>query len=193
MSNDAVLQILQDKTLEIEKVANIYEQNRDNKEIESMVAMNLSLRTSVYDTNLEKSDTMIGLLEQLSTSKSMEARWAVAKNPHTPVWVLENLANDEVNLVRALVATNVNTPTKILEKFFNDEKIVRDGLSGNSHTPLKLLAILCKDNDKMVRLRVAENKATSKAILEQLSLDSVEDVKKAAQKSLANPITKEEA
>lgn len=191
MSNDALLQILQDKTLDIKEVAKIYEENKGNLPIESMVAMNLSLRTSVYDKNLEKSDTMIDLLEQLSTSKSMEARWAVAKNPHTPLWVLENLAKDEVNLVRALVATNDNTPAKILEKFFSDEKIVRDGLSGNTNTPLKLLAILCKDNDKMVRLRVAENKASSKAILEQLALDSVEDVKKAALKNLATPTNKE--
>jgi hypothetical protein len=193
MSNDAILQILQDKTLDIKKVAAIYEENKNNLPIESMVAMNLSLRTSVYDKELEKSDTIIGLLEQLATSKSMEARWAVAKNPHTPIYVLETLAKDEINLVRALVATNANTPAKILEKFFNDEKIVRDGLSGNMNTPLKLLAILCKDTDKMVRLRVAENKASSKAILEQLSLDSVEDVKKAAQKNLANPITKEDS
>ena len=191
MSNDALLQILQDKTLDIKEVAKIYEENKGNLPIESMVAMNLSLRTSVYDKNLEKSDTMIDLLEQLSTSKSMEARWAVAKNPHPPLWVLENLAKDEVNLVRALVATNDNTPAKILEKFFSDEKIVRDGLSGNGNTPLKLLAILCKDNDKMVRLRVAENKASSKAILEQLALDSVEDVKKAALKNLATPTNKE--
>lgn len=192
MSNEQLLDSLQDKTLDIKEVAKLYEANKGNQEIESMVAMNLSLRTSVYDKNLEKSDTMTALLEQLAHSKSMEARWAVAKNPHTPIYVLEILAKDEVNLVRALVATNENTPAKILEKFFNDEKIVRDGLSGNGNTPLKLLVILCKDNDKMVRLRVAENKATSKAILEQLQNDAIEDIRKAAQKNLALKENKEE-
>lgn len=192
MSNEQLLDSLQDKTLDIKEVAKLYEANKGNQEIESMVAMNLSLRTSVYDKNLEKSDTMTALLEQLAHSKSMEARWAVAKNPHTPIYVLEILAKDEVNLVRALVATNENTPAKILEKFFNDEKIVRDGLSGNGNTPLKLLAILCKDNDKMVRLRVAENKAASKAILEQLQNDAIEDIRKAAQKNLALKENKEE-
>jgi hypothetical protein len=191
MPNSVLLEILQDKTLDIQNVAQIYKENQNNKEIESMVAMNLSLRTSVYDKNLEKSETMIELLEQLACSSSMEARWAVAKNPHTPTNTLLILAQDEVNLVRALVATNPNTPSKILEKFFHDEKIVRDGLSGNENTPLKLLAILAKDNDKMVRLRVAHNQATSKEILQQLCEDEIQNVKTAAQKRLDCPIKEE--
>lgn len=191
MPNSVLLEILQDKTLDIQKVAQIYKENENNKEIESMVAMNLSLRTSVYDKNLQKSETMIGLLEQLAFSSSMEARWAVAKNPHTPTNTLLMLAQDEVNLVRALVATNPNTPSKILEKFFHDEKIVRDGLSGNENTPLKLLAILAKDNDKMVRLRVVNNQATSKEILLQLCEDEIFNVKTAAQKRLDCTIKEE--
>lgn len=188
MSNSLLLEMLQDKTLDIQKVAEIYKENQHDEEVESYVAMNLSLRTSVYDKTLEKSETMVALLEQLAYSSSMEARWAVAKNPHTPTDTLMYLSKDDINLVRALVATNANTPSKILEHFFHDEKIVRDGLSGNENTPLKLLAILAKDTDKMVRLRVANNVATSTSVLKQLCEDEVESVQTAAKKNLVSKI-----
>lgn len=184
MQQEEVLDVLQNKSLPINEIKAIYLKHKGNKEIESMIAMNLSLRTSVYDDTLEKSDTMTELLKELSHSQSMEARWAVAKNPHTPVDVLEQLSKDSVNLVRALVATNPNTKAPILNQFFSDEKIVRDGLSGNISTPTKLLHILAQDSDKMVRLRVADNASTSKKTLEQLLHDSSEDVKIAAQKNL---------
>jgi Trk K+ transport system NAD-binding subunit len=184
MQQEEVLDILQNKSLPINEIKAIYLKHKGTKEIESMIAMNLSLRTSVYDTSLEKSDTMTELLKELSASKSMEARWAVAKNPHTPIDILEQLSKDSVNLVRALVATNPNTKASTLNQFFNDEKIVRDGLSGNISTPAKLLHILAQDSDKMVRLRVADNSSTAKKTLEQLLNDSSEDVKIAAQKNL---------
>jgi hypothetical protein len=186
MSENVVLEMLQDKSLDIQKVAQIYKEYKNNKNIESCIAMNLSLRTSVYDKELEKSSTMISLLEQLAFSDSMEARWAVAKNPHTPMDTLIYLAKDSVNLVRALVATNANTPSKILEQFFHDEKIVRDGLSGNENTPLKILTILAKDTDKMVRLRVTNNASVSNALLEQLCNDEDANVQLSAKKKLAS-------
>lgn len=106
------------------------------------------------------------------------------KNPHTPEDVLSNLAMDTINLVRALVATNPSTPPSILEKFFSDEKIVRDGLSGNPSTPIKILKILANDADKMVRMRLAENPAATKEILEELADDSDLNVSKAAQTNI---------
>ncbi len=177
-----IIELLEDKTLDIEKVKQLYFPFRDHKEIVAQVAMNLSLRTSVYDREQEFSQTMVELLRDLAINEAdMGARWAVAKNPHTPVDVLTNLASDEVNLVRALVATNPKTPSLVLEKFFNDEKIVRDGLSGNPSTPLKILKILANDSDKMVRMRLAENQSATKEILEELTKDSDENVAKAAQ------------
>ena len=184
MTEEEIHSNLENKTLDILIVNDIYKQHRGNKEIESMIAMNLSLRTSVYNKELEKSETIIELLCNLSDSQSMEARWAVAKNPHTPLFILEKLSGDSVNLVRALVATNQNTSTKILDRFFSDEKIVRDGLSGNQNTSLKLLNVLIGDNDKMVRLRVAENPSSTKEILEKLSKDANTDVSIAAKKRL---------
>lgn len=172
---------LENKALDIKRVKAIYEASKNDIKMESMIAMNLSLRTSVYEPLKEKSEEMTYLLKELSSSQSMEARWAVAKNPHTPLEVLEILSKDKVNLVRALVATNPHTPSSVLEKFFGDEKIVRDGLSGNPNTSKKLLHVLADDSDKMVRLRVAENPSASKETLEKLSKDSVEDVQKAAQ------------
>lgn len=184
MEFEKALDELSDKTLDILKVKEIYNAFAGDNIIESKIAMNLSMRTSVYDRSLGKSDTMIELLSLLAKSDSMEARWAVAKNPHTPIEILEFLSNDKINLVRALVATNPNTPSNILPKFFNDEKIVRDGLSGNPNTPHKYLNLLADDSDKMVRLRVAENPSTSKDILEKLSLDAQKDVSIAATKRL---------
>jgi hypothetical protein len=143
-------------------------------------AMNLSLRTSVYDKNQGQSEIMTELLIDMSESDDMGSRWAVAKNPHTPVSVLEKLGKDPINLVRALVATNSNTPSNVLNNFFSDEKIVRDGLSGNPNTPVKLLKILADDSDKMVRLRLAENPSATKDILTKLTTDGDPDIAKAA-------------
>ncbi len=182
---DAVIELLEDKELPIEDVKALYYPFRNHKEIVGQVAMNLSLRTSVYNREQEYSDIMVELLIDISkNSIDMGARWAVAKNPHTPVDVLSFLASDDVNLVRALVATNPSTPPEVLEKFFNDEKIVRDGLSGNPNTPTKLLKILANDNDKMVRMRLAENRTAVSDVISMLLEDSDPDVAKAAEVNL---------
>ena len=186
-NEEQIIELLEDKTLAIEDVKKIYFPFRGNREIVGQVAMNLSLRTSVYDREQEYSDTMVELLRDLAINEAdMGARWAVAKNPHTPQDVLGALANDEVNLVRALVATNPITQPSILEKFFSDEKIVRDGLSGNPSTPIKILKILANDADKMVRMRLAENPSATKEILEELSNDSDQNVVLAAKANLEN-------
>ena len=182
---EAMIEFLEEKNCPIEDVKAIYYACRDDKEIVGQTAMNLSLRTSVYDRDKEYSDTMVELLIDISKNKvDMGARWAVAKNPHTPSEVLAFLANDEINLVRALVATNPSTPPKSLEKFFSDEKIVKDGLSGNPSTPLKLLKIFVNDVDKMVRMRLAENPNVTKEILTELLTDSDPNVSKAAELKL---------
>lgn len=182
-----LIEFLEDKSLPIEDVETIYNAFKNHKELVGQVAMNLSLRTSVHERDREYSPTMVALLIDISQNPiDMGARWAVAKNPHTPVEVLRHLANDSINLVRALVATNPATPSDVLEKFFNDEKIVRDGLSGNPNTPVKLLKILAGDNDKMVRMRLAENRAAPRELIEQLLADHDVDVTKAAQANLGS-------
>ena len=180
-----LIEFLESKSLPIEDVKTIYEAFKEDKQIVGQVAMNLSLRTSVYEREREYSPIMVELLIDIASNPvDMGARWAVAKNPHTPVEVLRHLANDTVNLVRALVATNPATPSDVLEKFFSDEKIVRDGLSGNPNTPSKILKVLADDNDKLVRMRLAENTAAPKEILEQLLKDTDPDVSKAAEANL---------
>jgi len=180
MNRENMLETLSNKSLDIEKVYAIFEHFKGDVLMEATIAMNLSLRTSVHDVSLEKSDTMSLLLEKLSTSEDMSVRWAVAKNPHTPEAVLVHLSHDPINLVRALVATNKTTPKPILQELFNDEKIVRDGLSGNPSTPLKYLAILCDDADAMVRLRVLENPACTLSLCERLLNDTAPNVAHAA-------------
>jgi len=175
---------LANKALDILHVKNIFETFAGDSVIEGLVAMNLSLRTSVHDREKEQSKTMSELLEKLSNSLDMSVRWAVAKNPHTSIQVLEKLSKDDVNLVRALVATNPKTPTSILQKLFSDEKIVRDGLSGNPSTPLKYLEVLSDDTDTMVRLRVIENPSCTKDICEKLLNDPEQNIQQGAHSKL---------
>ncbi|KIM11135.1 MAG: hypothetical protein KU37_05655 [Sulfuricurvum sp. PC08-66] len=175
------IEALQDKSLPIDTVQALYEKFSDNPKVVGQVAMNLSLRTSVYERSQEYSQTMVTLLNAIAHSSDMGARWAVAKNPHTPLETLLYLSKDSVNLVRALVATNPSTPASVLSTLFSDEKIVRDGLSGNPNTPQKYLEILADDNDKMVRLRLAENPSVTKSILQKLAQDIQQDVSRAAQ------------
>lgn len=184
-----LIELLEDKTLPIEDVQSIYNAFKTDKQLVGQVAMNLSLRTSVYEREREYSPIMVELLIDIASNPvDMGARWAVAKNPHTPVEVLRHLSSDSINLVRALVASNPSTPSDVLEKFFSDEKIVRDGLSGNPNTPAKLLKILCDDNDKMVRMRLAENRAAPKEIITLLLNDTDHDVIKAAQANLGERV-----
>ncbi|BDY13055.1 hypothetical protein [Hydrogenimonas cancrithermarum] len=184
MEKEQAIEKLEDKTLPLEEVKTLFEMFCNDMQVVGQVAMNLSLRTSVYEREREKSPIMEELLIKLSEVEDMGSRWAVAKNPHTPVHVLEKLAKDEVNLVRALVATNPNTPAMVLQTLFSDEKIVRDGLSGNPNTPAKLLKILADDSDKMVRMRVAENPNAPLDLLERLMKDVDENVAKAAEVNL---------
>jgi len=184
MTKEEALQKLEDKNLPFEIVKEIYVSFKEDQQVVSQIAMNLSLRTSVYDPSKGKHPIMTELLIELSNAQDMGARWAVAKNPHTPMEILKKLANDEVNLVRALVATNPNTPQEILERLFEDEKIVRDGLSGNINAPSHILEQLSKDSDKLVRLRVAENPSTPTHVLQQMCNDPDIDVAKAAQLKL---------
>lgn len=181
MQREEALDKLEDKTLPLEEVKEIFECFKDDNEIVGMVAMNLSLRTSVYNRDMGKSPIMTELLIELSQVEDMGSRWAVAKNPHTPTEILEKLAKDGVNLVRALVATNPNTPQNVLKDLFEDEKIVKDGISGNPGAPAELLKELAKDSDKLVRLRVAENPATPREVLESLQNDADMDVSRAAE------------
>lgn len=184
-----LIELLEDKTLPIEEVQAIYNAFKNDKQLVGQVAMNLSLRTSVYEREREYSPIMVDLLIDIASNPiDMGARWAVAKNPHTPIEVLRHLSSDPINLVRALVASNPSTPSDVLEKFFSDEKIVRDGLSGNPNTPVKLLKILCDDNDKMVRMRLAENRAAPKEIIESLLSDTDPDVSKAAAANLGERV-----
>jgi hypothetical protein len=177
---DEYLEMLSDKNLPIESVSAIYNVYIEDKEVVSQIAMNLSLRTSVYDRELQSSTIIKELLDKIALNGEMDARWAVAKNPHTSSETLKKLSKDNINLVRALVATNSNTPIDTLKKLFNDEKIVRDGLSGNINTPLDILEVLSKDSDKMVRLRVSENDSVSNDILLEFLKDSDQNVVKSA-------------
>lgn len=184
MDRESSLEELKKRDLPLTRVKEIFEAFMNDMEIVGQVAMNLSMRTSVYDRDGCEDPLMEELLVKLSETEDMGSRWAVAKNPYTPAHILQKLAQDSVNLVRALAATNPNTPVPTLQKLFSDEKIVRDGLSGNPSVPAKILAVLADDSDKMVRMRVAENPSTPEEVLQKLSKDNDENVAKAAEANL---------
>ncbi|BBG64725.1 leucine rich repeat variant [Hydrogenimonas sp.] len=184
MERESSIEELKNRDLPLTRVKEIFEAFTDDMEVVGQVAMNLSMRTSVYDKDMGRDPLMVELLVRLSETEDMGSRWAVAKNPHTPSHILQKLAEDKINLVRALAATNPNTPSDVLQRLFNDEKIVRDGLSGNPSVPPKILAVLADDSDKMVRMRVAENPSTPKEVLEKLTGDGDENVAKAAEVNL---------
>ncbi len=181
MLQNEAMELLDNTELPIEKVRELFDIFKEDNQVVGMVAMNLSRRTSVYDKEQGKSDALVAMLRELSEVDDMGSRWAVAKNHHTPTDILEKLAKDPINLVRALVATNPNTPPGVLNSLFGDEKIVRDGLSGNPATPVKLLKVLCMDKDKLVRLRVVDNPSCTREILEGMLDDSEADIVKAAE------------
>lgn len=173
---ESIQEKLKNIDLNIDELQSIYTQNSTNNEIVNLIAMNISLRTSLKDRKNEDCSKLSNILTNLAQSSDMAIRWSVAKNPCTPVPILHLLAQDKINLVRALVATNPATPQELLVKFFSDEKIVRDGLSGNPSTPAKYLHILSDDKDKMVRLRIASNPSTSKQTLKKLCNDKDKNV-----------------
>jgi len=191
MKKEDAIDLLSNKDLAIATVEKIYNQFETDNEVVGQVTMNLSLKTSVYDLNKGKSEIMENMLVRIAEADDMGSRWAVAKNPHTPVSILEKLAKDKVNLVRALVATNPKTPSKVLASLFSDEKIVRDGLSGNPSTPVKTLKILSGDKDKLVRMRLAENPSSTNEILNKLLEDEDQDVAKASEVNLKKKNTLE--
>ena len=61
-----LIEYLEDKELPIEDVKRIYFACKENKEVVGQAAMNLSLRTSVYERDKEYSDTMVELLIDIS-------------------------------------------------------------------------------------------------------------------------------
>lgn len=167
------------KTTSLYELESLLHQFERETELESVIAIALTERKTQL-TEDERA-VMVRMMTYLSDSVDMSVRWAVARNPYTSVSILEKLSCDDVNLVRALVATNPNTPEIILLRFFSDEKIVRDGLSGNTNTPLKLFSVLADDPDENVRYRLTQNSSCPHMVLQKLALDDNEKVKHAAQ------------
>lgn len=183
-SKEEAIELLEDPETSIDTIYILLKSFPKDMDIESNVAMALSMRTSVYDREKGTHEHMDEMLQILAESEDMQARWAVAKNPHTSEAILKTLGKDPVNLVRALVANNPKTPVAILNELFNDEKIVRDGLTGNPNTPEKLLKLFVNENDRMARLRVADNPGVSKEVLQILAEDEDKDVSTAAKQKL---------
>jgi hypothetical protein len=114
-------------------------------------------------------------LNDLSKSKYLEVREAVANNSNTSSVALTLLAKDRSSLVRSSVAANPNTPMTSLKLLAKDEyDDVREAVARNPNTSKVSLRLLAKDLSYFgffIREAVAANPNTSEASLELLARD----------------------
>lgn len=154
--------------------------------------------------------TPLYVLEKLAKDHEFYVRWGVGANEKSSLRLLGYLANDSNEYVRWAVACNLNTSGKVLGELAKDESgNVRSGVAGNPHTTIKVLEgmvndpvvevrillatnvttrkaleILAKDADVGVRYEVVSNNYTPLEVLEKLTGDSNLDVKRMAEKAL---------
>ncbi len=103
----------------LKMVSDIFGIKRQKKELNECVAL----------WKLADSTTDSKTLSELSGSKYLEVREAVACNPNTPVDVLIALLTDDSCEVRQTVVLNFNTPLNEIEKLCNDEsELVRNAI-----------------------------------------------------------------
>lgn len=101
----------------------------------------------------------------------------LAENPKTPLYILESLVTHEDEYIRMKLARNVNTPLNLLETLVKDEdEDVRSTLAAWSiHDSILFLLM---DDNKEVRISIAENLRAPEEVFLKLSLDSSVEVKK---------------
>ena len=98
-------------------------------------------------------ETPPDILAKLSQYADDSVRFAVAKNPHTPIIALNALANDDNPAIRWTVADNVSTPADTLILLAGDmyNVSVRAAVAENLNTPIDTLKTLLNDPDGVVR------------------------------------------
>ena len=108
-----------DRNKLLKMVSDIFGEKKTKKELNEYVAL----------WELADSTTDSKILSELSVSKYLEVREAVAYNPNTPVDVLIALLRDESCEVRQTAVLNPNLSLNEIEKLCEDEsELVRDAV-----------------------------------------------------------------
>ncbi|MEH1942264.1 MAG: HEAT repeat domain-containing protein [Nostoc sp.] len=138
-------------------------------------------------------------LAQVLVKGDQKARIIVAHSNKTPIPVLEQLAKDADETVRKAVMGNSNLPLSTLIELTQDTSdkirlnlayILRNRSTNRSRkeeVPVVLLERLARDENKDVRVAVAENLQSSLTLLEQLARDASADVRISVAKNPNTP------
>ena len=130
----------------------------------------------------------ISLMLQLSQDKKSEIRHAVSTNPAISLPIINRLSLDRSQSIRNTIenkASDVTTPTQLLETLSKcNNPVIRARVAENPKLPRKLLNILRRDNDTMVRkatdralLRIARSPSASPADLMALVEHPLEEIR----------------
>ena len=139
---------------------------------------------SVQALMAQNTNLPLEILKELGSGESTLARSYIAVNPLTPTDLLEDLANDEDELVRMRATMNPKLKPETLIRLSDDEVAnVRAQVAYNTKDP-KLLEKLSNDSTPFVRAKVAINDATPDSILEKLTKDRDQDVRRLSEENL---------
>ncbi|BAY26877.1 leucine rich repeat variant [Calothrix sp. NIES-2100] len=128
-------------------------------------------------------------LAQVLEKGDQKARITAVQSNKTPISVLKKLAKDPDENVRKAVMGNSNLPLNMLIEFTQDVSdkvrlnlayILRNRSTNRyrpQEVPVVLLERLARDENKDVRLAVAENLQCSQTLLEQLAQDASAEVR----------------
>jgi cellulose biosynthesis protein BcsQ len=138
------------------------------------------------------SKTPVEMLSELAKSRDSRVRSAVASNQRTSDSTLRVLGTDKNDLVLRNVASNPITPSEVLLKLAKDKNVnVLFAVASNPQTPLKTsIGILDKfvnNENKEVRIAVANSRKISLDIINKLAIDRSEKVRSAIASNFNTP------
>ncbi|MEH2036327.1 hypothetical protein [Nostoc sp.] len=128
-------------------------------------------------------------LAQVVQKGDQKAKLTAARTNQTPVQILEQLAKDPDENVRQLAMGNSNLPLSILIELTQDTSdkvrlslayMLRNRSTNRYYkeeVPVVLLERLARDENKDVKVAVAENLQSSQTVLEQLAQDGSAEVR----------------
>lgn len=114
----------------------------------------------------------------------------VASNPATPEDVLVELVKSDAPLIRHIVGSERKLPTHIFDEIIEgkNKDIRPDQIAGNEHLSKPQFAKLARNDDDIVRLKIAANGATPGEVLDYLSNDVFPRIVQAVARNLNTPI-----
>ena len=129
--------------------------------------------------------TTATMFASLFSDADAAIRKRVASNRKTPKNILLRLANDPAQEVKISLATNLSADEEIYRILAKDHMLaVRSVVARFEYIPAIALEILSQDNEVDIRIEVARNLNSTKAILMKLAHDTNDSVKAIAEQAL---------